>query len=55
VTIGLYRVIQSDYRSIQGDLGENVNNLGAVIIGNGNKKIHMNMCLILRGYRDEVV
>jgi hypothetical protein len=40
---------------IQGDSGGKVNVLGDDSVGNCDKKVHVNMCLILNGYRDRAV
>jgi hypothetical protein len=41
--------------TIQGDLGGKVNIFGGNSICHRKKKVHMNMCLILYGYRDRDV
>jgi hypothetical protein len=40
---------------IQGDSGGKVTILGGDSIGHCEKKVHMNMCLLLNGYRDRAV
>jgi hypothetical protein len=40
---------------IQGDLGERVSILVGDSIGHCERKVHMNMCLILCSYRDRAV
>jgi hypothetical protein len=43
----------SERRStIQGDPGGKVNILGGVSIGHCEENVHVNMCLILKGYGD---
>jgi hypothetical protein len=41
--------------NIQGDSGGKVTSLGVDSIEHVNKKVHMNMCKILSGYRDIAV
>jgi hypothetical protein len=40
---------------LQGDSGGKINILGGDSVGNCEKKVHMNMCAILNGYRDTAV
>jgi hypothetical protein len=44
------------YMYIQDDAGEKVNILGGDNVGDcERKKVYMNMCLIVNGYRDRAV
>ena len=40
---------------IQGDSGGKISIVGGDNIGHCEKNVHMNMCLILNGYRDTAV
>jgi hypothetical protein len=40
---------------IQGDSEGKVNNLGGDITGNFEKKVNLNMCLIVKSYRNRTV
>ena len=40
---------------IQGDSGGTINILGGESMGHYEKKVHMNLCLILNSYRDRTV
>jgi hypothetical protein len=39
-------------RALQGDSGGKANILGGDSISHCEKKVHMNMCIILNGYQD---
>ena len=49
------RTAASSPSSIQSDSGGKFNILGGNSIGHCEKKVHMNMCLILTGNRDRAV
>jgi hypothetical protein len=58
IKVNQLRTLMTGYPSvleIQGDSGEKVSILGGESISYGQKRLHMNMCLILNKHRDKVV